>query len=593
MAHYYEGETLKERITRGPLELNDAIDIATQVGEGLAKAHAAGIVHRDIKPANLMVTTDGTVKILDFGLAKLAGSEGVTQTGTTVGTVAYMSPEQAKGQQVDHRTDIWSLGVLLYEMLAGTPPFKGENLLSLSNAIMDGEPMALSGSSASAQTIVGRALIKDRTQRFQAVAALLTELGALQSGSDAATAATPTKADVPSIAVLPFRNMSTDPEQEYFCEGLAEELIDALARLEGLRVAARTSAFQFGGKGHDLSEIGEKLRVKTILEGSVRRAGNRLRVNAQLINATDGYHLWSERYDRTMDDVFELQDEITQAVVERLKVELLGEADAPVTKRPTDNIEAYNLVLEGRYHHARASGADLQTALDCYTRALALEPNYAQAHARVAQVQGSRAALSFESPRTLMPQAKASALKALAIDETLGDAHSALAFVLDFYEWDRAGAEAEYRRALELSPGDTAFARGFFAQMLYQSGRSDEAIREARRVVDLDPLSLLGRYFLSLVFGFARRFDEAIAEAHAALKLEPNYYLLQLAKGWGLAGQGQQGVAVEAFRQAAKLAPDDPLPQAYLGWGLGISGERSDGTPSAVGCGRDPVGSAV
>ena len=162
----------------------------------------------------------------------------------------------------------------------------------------------------------------------------------MQSGSDAATAATPTKADVPSIAVVPFRNMSTDPEQEYFCEGLAEELIDALARLEGLRVAARTFAFQFGGKGHDLSEIGEKLRVKTILEGSVRRAGNRLRVNAQLINATDGYHLWSERYDRTMDDVFELQDEITQAVVERLKVELLGEADAPVTKRPTDNIEA-------------------------------------------------------------------------------------------------------------------------------------------------------------------------------------------------------------------------------------------------------------
>ena len=192
-----------------------------------------------------------------------------------------------------------------------------------------------------------------------------------------------------------------------------------------------------------------------------------------------------------------------------------------------------------------------------------------------------------------MPQAKASALKALAIDETLGDAHSALAFVLDFYEWGRAGAEAEYRRALELSPADTAFARGFFAQMLYQSGRSDEAIREARRVVDLDPLSLLGRYFLSLAFGFARRFDEAIAEAHAALKLEPNYYLLQLAKGWGLAGQGQQGVAVEAFRQAAKLAPDDPLPQAYLGWGLGISGERSNGTPSAVGCGRDPVGSAV
>ena len=248
MAHY-EGETLKERIARGPLKLNDAIDIATQVGEGLAKAHAAGIVHRDIKPANLMVTPDGTVKILDFGLAKLAGSEGVTQTGTTVGTVAYMSPEQAKGQQVDHRTDIWSLGVVLYEMLAGEPPFQGENLAAVVHAVVNVDQQSLSGAYSSAQSTVTRALTKDKTQRYQAVADLLTELRALQSGSDVATVATPVKADVPSIAVLPFRNMSADPEQEYFCEGLAEELIDALARLNGLRVAARTSAFQFGGKG--------------------------------------------------------------------------------------------------------------------------------------------------------------------------------------------------------------------------------------------------------------------------------------------------------------------------------------------------------
>ena len=373
MAHY-EGETLKERIGKGPLQLNDAIDIAAQVGEGLAKAHAAGIVHRDIKPANLMVTEDGTIKILDFGLAKLAGSEGVTQTGTTVGTVAYMSPEQARGQDVDHRTDIWSLGVVLYEMLAGTPPFQGENLLSLSNAIMDGTQLALTGPSSSAQSVVTTALNKDKAQRYQAVTDLLAEMRTLRSGSDAATVATPTMGDVPSIAVLPFANMSADPEQEYFCEGMAEELIDALARLEGLRVVARTSAFQFKGQSPDLREVGKKLNVKTVLEGSVRKAGKRLRVNAQLINARDGYHLWSEKYDRDMDDVFAVQDEIARAVVDKLKVELLGGTDEPLVSHPTDNLEAYNLVLEGRYHFQRVTGQAHERSIRCFNQARPSSP---------------------------------------------------------------------------------------------------------------------------------------------------------------------------------------------------------------------------
>ena len=363
MAHY-EGETLKERIARGPLALNDAIDIATQVGQGLAEAHGAGIVHRDIKPANLLVTKTGVVKILDFGLAKLAGTEGVTQTGTTVGTVAYMSPEQARGQEVDHRTDIWSLGVVLYEMLAGTPPFQGENLLSLSNAILEQEQASLTGSSSSAQSVLTRALYKDRAQRFQSVTDLLGELRKLQSGSDAPTAVAAAQPDVPSIAVLPFADMSPGKDQDYFCEGMAEEIINALTGLEGLHVASRTAAFQAKARDFDIAEIGSRLNVGAVLEGSVRKAGQRLRVTAQLINVSDGYHLWSERYDRNMEDVFAVQDEITQSVVEKLKVKLLGGQEVPVITRPTDTLEAYNLYLKGRYYQLKLTGAALEKGLE-------------------------------------------------------------------------------------------------------------------------------------------------------------------------------------------------------------------------------------
>ena len=384
MAHY-EGETLKERISRGPLKLDDAIDIATQVGEGLAEAHKAGIVHRDIKPANLLVTKTGVVKILDFGLAKLAGSEGVTQTGTTVGTVAYMSPEQAKARRsITARTSGAGRGALRdagWDAAVSRRDARGRRSCDSRTS-----PTAPKWRVVTCSGAVTRALSKDKAHRYQAVADLVAGLQALQSGSDAATVATPTKADMPSIAVLPFANMSADPEQEYFCEGLAEELIDALARLENLRVVSRTSAFQFKGKGHDLQQVAEKLKVKTVLEGSVRKAGNRLRINAQLINAADGYHLWSERYDRDMDDVFAVQDDIARTVVEKLKVKLLGEQDGPVIMRPTDNLEAYNLYLKGRYYLERLTGPALKKSLACFTEALAVEPSYVRAQAGIARV---------------------------------------------------------------------------------------------------------------------------------------------------------------------------------------------------------------
>ena len=568
---YYEGETLKERIDRGALAVDEAVDIATQVGQGLSKAHAAGIVHRDIKPANLIVTADGVVKILDFGLAKLAGTEGVTQTGTTVGTVAYMSPEQARGEEVDHRTDIWSLGVVLHEMLSGQPPFQGENLLAISGAIQRDSPPVLTGDSSSLSGVVSGALHKSQSQRYQAVTDLL---GGLRTAT-ASEGAAPSEPDVPSIAVLPFADMSPGKDQDYFCEGLAEELIDALAQLAGLRVVARTSAFQFRGKGHDLREVGEKLKVKTILEGSVRKAGNRLRINAQLINAEDGYHLWSERYDRDLDDVFAIQDEIARSVTDKLKVTLLGEDEAPLVTRPTDNLEAYNLYLKGRYHFLRVTGPAFKKSLECFNQALAVDPTYARAHAGIAISNTARAILSFAASHDVMPQAKKSALKALAIDETVVDAHLAMAFVLEYGEWDWEGAEREYRRALELNPGDT-LARSQYADLLGHTGRAEEAITEARDAVARDPLSLNNRHVLSQVFCMARRFDAALTEARAGIELEPTFHHLYWGLGWSLVGLGKYGEAVEALTQATIVVPDDPLSQGFLGWALGLVGQRQE-----------------
>ena len=576
---YYEGETLKEKIERGPLALDEALDIAIQVGQGLAAAHTAGVVHRDIKPANVMLPKGAPVKIVDFGLAKLAWQVGLTQTGKALGTVAYMSPEQARGHEVDHGADLWSLGVVLYEMLAGRRPFPGEHAQSIVYAILNTEvpplPSARAEVPADLARAVGRALTKLQGDRYGSAEDLVTELRAVKRAwAGHATAELVGEKAVPSIAVLPFANMSADPEQEYFCEGLAEELIDALARLDGLRVVARTSAFQFRGKGHDLRQIGEKLKVKTVLEGSVRKAGTRLRINAQLINASDGYHLWSERYDREMDDVFAVQDAIARSVVEKLKVKLLGSQDAPVVKRPTENLEAYNLYLKARYYFVRQTREGIEKSLDCFNQALAMEPTYAPAHAGISVAQNQRAILSFAAPKDVMPRAKEAALKGLALDETVTDAHVALACVLD-YEWNPAGAEQEYRRALELNPGDT-LARSFYSHLLARAGRTDASVAEARQAIERDPLSVLHSYFFAVALVCGRRFEEAIAQAHAGIALEPNYHSSYWSLGWGLAATGRHEEAVEAFRRATTLVPDDPMSLAYLGWAVGLAGHRQE-----------------
>ena len=565
---YYEGETLKEKVERGPLALDEAVDIAIQVGQGLAAAHTAGVVHRDIKPANVMLPKGAPVKIVDFGLAKLAGQVGLTQTGKALGTVAYMSPEQLRGQEVDHRADLWSLGVVLYEMLAARRPFPGEHAQSVVYAILNTEvpplPSARAEVPADLARAVGRALTKLRGDRQGSAEELVTELRAVKRAWEGqATAELDGEKAVPSIAVLPFANMSADPEQEYFCEGLAEELIDALARLDGLRVVARTSAFQFRGRGHDLRQIGEKLKVKTVLEGSVRKAGNRLRINAQLINAEDGYHLWSERYDRQMEDVFTIQDEVSQAIVDVLRVKLLRTSTTPVAERHTEDVEAYQLYLQGRHHWQKHTEEGYARSLNCFTKAIARDARYAQPYVGLANLYLWTGFLGSSSASEAYPKAKEAALKALELDETIGDAHSALGFVLTQYEWDWAGAQAAFTRAIELAPHSIDTLQSYSVYLM-NLGPIDEAVDLIKREIELDPLFAKAHQDLGYAYYVAGRFDEAEAQLRATIDLDPYFPTTYLVLGFVYVAQGRIDQAVATLERGADLAGGSPSYLATL-----------------------------
>ena len=377
---YVKGQSLKDKIESGPLNINEALKIAIQVAEGLNEAHEKGIVHRDIKSANIMITDKGQVKIMDFGLAKLKGKSKLTKAGTTVGTTSYMSPEQSMGKDVDHRTDIWSLGVVLYEMITGQLPFKGEYEQAVVYSILNEEPEPVTGLRTGVpkelERIINKALEKNPSERYQHVQDIMIDIKGLRKKNKLRRLKgihTDTGSK-PSIAVLPFRDMSPQKDQDYFCEGIAEEIINALTQIEKLRVIARTSAFAYKGENIDAREIGKKLDVETLLEGSIRKAGNRLRITAQIINVADGSHLWSEKYDREMEDIFAIQDEITLTVVDNLKIKLLGKEKENIVKHHTDNQEAYNSYLKGRYFWNRRYKIGYRMALEHFQQAIEKDP---------------------------------------------------------------------------------------------------------------------------------------------------------------------------------------------------------------------------
>jgi len=583
---YIEGQSLKEKIESAPLKLEEAIDIVIQVAEGLQEAHEKKIVHRDIKSANIMVTTKGQVKIMDFGLAKLAKVEQITKDNITMGTLAYMSPEQARGEEVDHRTDVWSLGVVLYEMVTGQLPFKGEYEQAVIYSILNEEPEPMRGLQAGLpkelEIIVNKALAKSPDSRYQNAGDILADLRKLSKELESMKEQPSTKKSQPSIAVLPFTNLSGDKEQEYFCDGMAEEIINALTHVESLRVVARTSAFVFKDKKEDIREIGKKLNVKTLLEGSVRKVGDRVRITAQLVNVADGYHLWSEKYDRNIgkeccpDDIFAIQDEISLAIVDKLKVKLLGEEKSALVKRYTDNLEAYNLYLKGRYFWNKRGEEDLKKGLECFKQAIEKDPNYALTYAGLADSYILLAEHSLLPPKDAFPRAKAAVIKALEIEETLVEAHTSLAFIKTLNDWDWMGAEKEFKQAIEFNPG-YATAHQWYAEHLTMMGQYAEAIAELKRAQELDPLSLIIGVALAVtLFCGARRYDRVIEECQKVLEMDPNFGGALNVLGMVYRERAMYEEAIEAFQKARTFDEGNTWVMAELGHAYAASGNRSE-----------------
>jgi serine/threonine-protein kinase len=595
---YVEGQTLRQKIREGRLSLNESLSVVSQIASALATAHDAGIVHRDIKPENVMVRPDGLVKVLDFGLAKLTppitdmvDSEartlqaGITTPGMILGTVRYMSPEQARGQAVDNRTDIFSLGVMLYELAANKAPFSGDTPTDVIAAIIEREPPPLAGlvqgAPDSLEQIVGKALRKNRDERYRTARDLIKDLQALQreiesgvSQSQLFTTSRRKATVTPAIAVLPFADMSPEKDQEYFCEGMAEEVINALAQIEGLRVVARSSAFQFRGRDHDIREVGEKLRVTSVLEGSVRRAGSRLRVAARLINVADGFQVWSERYDCEMKDVFDIQDEISRAIVQALKLKLIGDQQQQLVRRYTDNIEAYQLYLKGRYHWNRRVPGSVAKATEFFKQALDEDPNYAPAYAGLADCYILPGYYALAAPKDMMPLGKAAALKALEIDPNLAEAHASLGAVAALYEFNWAEAEAYFRRAMEENPS-YSIARYWYAIFaLAPQGRLDEALREAKKGRELDPLSPAPSSAVGMMTCYQHDYDRAIKELQKTLDLDPHFVIghFYLGKIYFEQGRIEEGRA--ALQKARDVMGDTAVVIGVLGYYLAVNGDR-------------------
>ena len=557
---YIEGESLRTRLTRERrLGAADTVRFTRDVAEALDYAHRRGVVHRDIKPENILLA-EGHGVVADFGVARAvsaAGGERLTQTGSIVGTPLYMSPEQAAGEpDLDGRSDVYSLGCVVFESLTGSPPFSGSSVLAiLARRLTEPAPRLTSldqALPAALDDVLARALALNPADRFATAGGLSTALehaltDTSMSVTDAAGAGG-RRAIKPAIAVLPFLNLSSDPDNEFLSDGLAEELINALAKVPGLQVASRMSSFAFKGKESNPRAIGERLNVNAIVEGSVRKSGNRLRLAAQLVSVANGFHLWSETYDRELDDVFVLQEEIARTVVAALGPHLLPETESPLAEAGTSSVEAYTLYLRGRHFQVQLTPPTYEVALNYYEQAVAADSQYARAHAAVADCYSMLGFDEFAGlrPQEAVPPAKTAVRKALELNPDLPDAQCVHATIQFVYDWDWGGAERAFQRLVTRYPG---YAQGlhWYALLLTATGRHEQGLRVMERALTLEPLTGYIHIGVARCLRYASRFEEAEHRLRSILEMEPLSIpaWLELGRTWffmGRAGEAAQAL---------------------------------------------------
>jgi serine/threonine protein kinase/Tfp pilus assembly protein PilF len=653
-----KGETLSRRLRGESMSLTSTLDVAIQIASALQAAHNAGIVHRDIKPDNVMIRPDGFVKLLDFGIAKLtektrepideeaatAISAG-TSPGMIVGTAGYMSPEQARGKQVDARTDIFSFGVVLYEMLTKRHPFEGENAMDVIGSILHKEPapirQLLPEIPQDLERLINKTLRKDREERYQTAKDLLIDLRdakqelEVQSRLDrtsppnreepntqimtATTAdvvhttssaeylvseitkrkrgiaiglivlflaliglgywafgnrAAPTK-QIESIAVMPFVNESANADVEYLSDGMTETLISSLSQLPNLNVKARSSVFRYKGKEIDLQKIAQELNVQAILTGRVAQRGDQLTLSLELVDTRTENAIWSEQYNRKQTDLVSLQSEIAHDVSSKLRVKLSGSDERKLAKSYTANTEAYQLYLKGRFYWNKRTADGLKQAVEYYKLAIEKDPGYALAYSGLAETYVLFSPYSVALPKESFPQARAAAVRALEIDDSLAEAHAALGLYLTTFERNRSEAEKELRRAIELNPNYATAHHWLGLEILAPSKRFDEALAELKRAEELDPLSSVIVTEVGACLLYARRYDEAIAQFKHSLTLDPKFYYAHVYLGWAFNAKGMYREAIDEYRKALELN-DDPTAQAFLALSLAKSGGRSE-----------------